>query len=129
MSGLSPSQNRSIPTHGGVVWSWLCWAVWQVSDRTREGLAVRRSIGLHLGRLPLGYCNGLCSTCNDVNGRGYCPLHGGPDRAESQRGRVAVPHPVDRHAISLIKDLYLAGESFREIAIFLNNNTVRLPDG
>src|SRR5512138_3425594 len=44
--------------------------VWQVSDRTREGLAARRSTGLHLGRLPFGYCNGLCSTCSDVNGRG-----------------------------------------------------------
>ncbi len=103
--------------------------VWQVSDRTREGLAARRSTGLHLGRLPFGYCNGLCSTCSDVNGKGYCPLYGGSDRFESQRGRISVPHPVDRYAIPLIKDLCLDGKSFREIANFLNNNFVKLPDG
>ncbi len=103
--------------------------VWQVSDRTREGLAVRRSIGLHLGRLPFGYCSGLCSTCDDVNGRGYCPLHGGADRSESHRGRISIPHPIDRYAIPLIKDLCLDGKSFREISNFLNNNTMKLPDG
>lgn len=73
--------------------------VWQVSENTRSGLDRRRLHGLHLGRIPLGYCNGLCSTCNDENGKGYCPLFGGQDRVESQRGRIAVPHPVDCHGI------------------------------
>lgn len=103
--------------------------VWQASDRTREGLGKRRSNGLHLGRLPFGYCNGLCSTCQDENGKGYCPLHGGPDRPESKRGTLAVPHPVDRHAVALIFKLYQDGMSFREIAVFLNNSLVTLPDG
>jgi DNA invertase Pin-like site-specific DNA recombinase len=103
--------------------------VWQASDRTREGLGKRRSNGLHLGRLPFGYCNGLCSTCNDENGKEYCPLQGGPDRPESKRGALAVPHPVDRHAVVLIYKLYQGGMSFREIAVFLNNSLVTLPNG
>ena len=103
--------------------------VWQASDNTREGLAKHRSKGLHLGRIPFGYCNGLCSTCNDENGKGYCPLFGGPDRSESKRGQVAVPHPVDLHAILLIFQWYLSGMSFREIAGLLNNNRMTLPDG
>ena len=101
----------------------------QTSNNTRSGLDTRRRNGLHLGHLPLGYCNGLCSTCTDVNGPGYCPNFGGPDRPESQRGRLAVPHPVDRHVIPLIFDLYRQGFSYREIAIYLNSHQAELPDG
>jgi DNA invertase Pin-like site-specific DNA recombinase len=101
----------------------------QVSDITRVGLNKRGEKGLHLGRIPLGYCNGLCSTCTDAHGKGYCPLFGGPDRLESQRGRLAVPHPVDRHVIPLIFEMYLQGYSFREIAVHLNTHRIGLPDG
>ena len=101
----------------------------QTSSNTRTGLNTRRRAGLHLGHIPIGYCNGLCSTCADANGDGYCPHFGGPDRPESQRGRLAVPHPVDRHVIPLIFELYLKGLSFREIASHLNNHLVQLPDG
>ncbi len=101
----------------------------QTSSNTRTGLNTRRRAGLHLGHLPTGYCNGLCSTCTDPNGAGYCPGYGGPDRPESQRGRLAVPHPVDRHVIPLIFELYLQGLSCREIAAHLNNHLAQLPDG
>jgi DNA invertase Pin-like site-specific DNA recombinase len=100
----------------------------QTSHNTRTGLEKRGQKGLHLGRLPLGYCNGLCSTCGDTHGQGYCPLFGGPDRLESQRGRLAVPHPVDRHVIPLIFDLYLRGHSFREIAVHLNTHQIALAE-
>lgn len=103
--------------------------VLQVSENTVGGLRRRRFHGLHLGRLPLGYCNGLCSICNDENGRGYCPLYGGPDRPESKHGKIAILHPVDRHVIPLIFKLYQEGMSFREVANYLNNNSVALPDG
>lgn len=101
----------------------------QTSSNTRNGLNTRRRNGLHLGRLPLGYCNGLCSTCTDLNGKDYCPQFGGPDRPESQRGRIAVPHPVDRYAISLIYGMYKQGFSYREIAVHLNTHLACLPDG
>ena len=101
----------------------------QISTTTRDALDARRRKGFHLGPISLGYCNGLCSTCADVNGAGYCPLHGGLDRPESQRGHLAVPHPVDQHVIPLIFQLYQQNFSFREIAIYLNNTSFKLPDG
>jgi DNA invertase Pin-like site-specific DNA recombinase len=101
----------------------------QTSGNTRTGLDARRRNGLHLGHLPLGYCNGLCTTCTDANGQGYCPLFGGPDRPESQRGKLAVPHPIDQYVIPLIFDLYLQGFSHREIAAYLNTTQIPLPDG
>jgi DNA invertase Pin-like site-specific DNA recombinase len=103
--------------------------VLQTSDRNREIFNVVRSRGKQLGRNPLGYCNGLCSTCTDFNGEGYCPLFGGPDRPESLRGTLMVPHPIDRHAIVMIYALYRQGLSFRDIAEYLNNSLVTLPDG
>lgn len=103
--------------------------VLQASENTRSGLHRRRMNGRQLGRIPVGYCNGLCSTCKDENGKDYCPLYGGQDRPESQRGKIAVPHPVDRHLIPLIYKLYQDGMSFREVANYLNNNFIKLPDG
>jgi DNA invertase Pin-like site-specific DNA recombinase len=103
--------------------------LWQTSANITEALGKRRAKGNYLGRIPLGYCNGLCTTCNDENGKGYCPLYGGNDRPESKRGSIAVPHPIDRHVIPLIYDLYAENMSFREIADFLNNSAVTLPDG
>ncbi len=101
----------------------------QTSDRNREILGNVRSKGKQLGRYPLGYCNGLCSTCTDFNGKNYCPLYGGLDRPESMRGKLMIPHPIDRHAIVLIYDLYQQGLSFRDIQDYLNNSFVTLPDG
>ena len=101
----------------------------QTSTNTRTALHARRQKGLNLGRIPLGYCNGLCSTCTDINGAGYCPLYGGSDRPESKRGRIAVPHPVDQQVIPLIFQLYQQNFSFREISVYLNHTSFKLPDG
>lgn len=101
----------------------------QTSERTREAKSERIRRGLPNGNIPLGYCNGLCSTCKDLHGPGYCPLVGGIDRAESQRGRIAVIHPIDRHVILLVVNLYLQHWSYREIASHLNCNKFTLPDG
>ena len=104
--------------------------LWQTSANITEALGKRRSKGNHLGRIPLGYCNGLCRTCTDENGKGYCPLYGGNDRPESMRGSIAVPHPIDRYVIPLIHELYVVIKmSFREIADYLNHNFITLPDG
>ena len=101
----------------------------QTSERTREAKSERIHRGLPNGNIPIGYCNGLCSTCNDSHGPGYCPRVGGTDRTDSQRGRISVIHPIDRHVIILIANLYLQHWSYREIADYLNRNTFTLPDG
>jgi DNA invertase Pin-like site-specific DNA recombinase len=103
--------------------------LWQTSERVRETLGQARSKGKQLGRIPLGYCNGLCSTCTNENGKEYCTLYCSADRPESRRGKVMVPHPVDRHVIPLIFNLYEQGMSFQQIANYLNNNLFTLPDG
>ncbi|MBN1666911.1 MAG: recombinase family protein [Anaerolineales bacterium] len=103
--------------------------VWQTSVRVREIKAELSRKGHHNGTVPIGYCNGLCSTCSDLNGPGYCPLAGGPDRPESQRGRIPVAHPVDRHAILLAHTLYNQGMSYQDIANHFNLHHFRLPDG
>ena len=103
--------------------------VWQASERTREAKKKRVDKGLQNGRIPIGYCNGLCKYCDDPNGPGYCPLVGNEDRVESQRGRVAVPHPADRHLIAWVTHEYSEGKSYREIAHFLNSHSFILPNG
>jgi len=101
----------------------------QTSERTREAKSERIRRGLPNGNIPLGYCNGLCSTCTDSHGPDYCPRVGNADRPESQRGRIAVAHPIDQHVISLVANLYLQHWSYREIASHLNRNMFTLPDG
>ena len=101
----------------------------QTSERTREAKSERIRRGLPNGNIPLGYCNGLCSTCNDSHGPDYCSRVGSTDRPDSQRGRIAVIHPIDRHVITLVANLYLQHWSYREIASHLNRNTFTLPDG
>ena len=103
--------------------------VWQTSVRVREVKAEMSRRGLHNGLPPYGYCNGLCATCTDLNGPAYCALVGHLDRAESQRGRVPVPHPIDQHAVRLIHALYAKGYSDLDVAHHLNTHRFRLPDG
>mgnify|MGYP000436371189 CR=1 FL=1 len=99
--------------------------VWNASERVRAAKRARREKGLHNGGYRLGYCNGLCSTCTDPNGAGYCLLYGSP---ESQRGRIQSPHPVEQHAVRLIAHEYAAGKSAREIAEYLNTTQFQLPE-
>ena len=103
--------------------------VWQTSVRVREIKAELARKGHHNGLAPFGYCNGLCSTCADRNGPGYCPLVGQSDRLESQRGRIPVPHPIDSHGAVLIHSLYGQGMSYQDIANHLNAHRFQLPDG
>jgi len=103
--------------------------VWQTSIRIKEIKAEMVRRGLHNGLPPFGYCNGLCATCTDPNGQGYCPWVGQPDRPESKRGRVPVTHPIDQHAVRLIHTLYNDGFSYKDIADYLNTHAFTLPDG
>ena len=103
--------------------------IWQSSARTREAKLERVMNGLSNASFRFGYCNGLCSTCTDPNGKDYCPLFSGPDRVESQRGRIAVPHPIESHAVRMAANLYAQGKSDLEVADDLNRHLFRLPDG
>lgn len=103
--------------------------IWQSSARTREAKLERVMKGLSNASFRFGYCNGLCSTCTDPNGKGYCPQYGKPDRVESQRGRIAVPHPIEAHAVRIAANLYAQGKSDLEVAHELNRHLFRLPDG
>lgn len=103
--------------------------IWQSSARTREAKLERVMRGLSNASFRFGYCNGLCSTCTDPNGKDYCPQYGGPDRVESQRGRIAVPHPVEAQGVRMAANLYAQGKSDLEVADDLNRYMFRLPDG
>ena len=103
--------------------------VWQASEKTREAKKKRVDKGLQNGRIPIGYCNGMCKYCNDPNGPGYCPRVGDDDRLESKRGLIAVPHPIDRHLVVWVTYQYSKGKSYREIANFLNTHTFTLENG
>jgi DNA invertase Pin-like site-specific DNA recombinase len=102
--------------------------IFTASERGRLAAQERAKKGLHRGGYRLGYCNGLCSSCTDPNGKDYCPLFGGPDRPESQRGRIQVPHPIEMHVIRLIAYLFRDGLSSREISDYLNENEFIIPE-
>jgi len=103
--------------------------IWQSSARTREAKLERVMRGLSNASFRFGYCNGLCSTCTDPNGKDYCPQYGSPDRVESHRGRIAVPHPVEAHGVRMAVNLDAQGKSDLEVADALNRHLFRLPDG
>lgn len=103
--------------------------IWQSSARTREAKLERVMNGLPNGSYRFGYCNGLCSSCTDPNGKDYCPLYGRRDRVESQRGRIPVQHPIESHAVRVAAYLYHDGNSDLEIASAFNRHKFRLPDG
>ena len=124
---ISVNEQIDTRTAGGRLMLFMMAAVAEMpifttSIRTRQAAKRRKERGFHHGGYRLGYCNGMCSTCTDPNGKGYCPLFGGLDRPESDHGRIQVPHPIEKHAVQLIASLYHQGWSLREIAKYLNDN-------
>ncbi|TLM99279.1 hypothetical protein FDZ73_22095, partial [bacterium] len=103
--------------------------IWQSSARTREAKLERVMNGLSNASFRFGYCNGLCLTCKDPNGKDYCSRYGKPDRPESQRGRIPVPHPIEMYAVRIAANLYNKGKSDLEIAADLNGHVYRFSDG
>ena len=94
---------------------------------TQKGKRQRAREGLWNGKIPYGYCTGLCSSCTDPNGQGYCPEFGRQDRGN---GKALIAHPVDRLGVKMAFDLYAAGgKSAATLAVELNASTVHLPDG
>lgn len=96
-------------------------------QETQKGKLQRARDGWWNGNIPLGYCRGLCSTCDDPNGPGYCPDVGQPDKSD---GRLLVIHPIDGNAVRTAFDLYLNEvQSNVRIAERINQTTFCLPDG
>jgi DNA invertase Pin-like site-specific DNA recombinase len=76
-------------------------------QETRKGKHQRAREGFLNGLVPFGYCKGTCSHCTDINGAGYCPNVGQPDRSD---GKILIPHPIDSVAIRMAYELYVTGE-------------------
>ncbi len=94
---------------------------------TKRGKQARARKGLWNGSIPLGYCNGLCTGCTDVNGRDYCPHFG---QANRSNGKTLVIHPIESVAVKLTYRWYETGfMSHRLIAVKLNAYKLVLPDG
>lgn len=98
-----------------------------LSRRTLEGKLTRVKKGLLNGSFRFGYCNGLCSSCADPNGPGYCPHFGLPDLGD---GKVPIPHPIESVAVQMAFEWYAQGDvSDLDIAQRLNDYDYTLPDG
>ena len=96
-------------------------------QETQKGKLQRARDGWWNGNIPLGYCRGLCSRCDDPNGPGYCPDVGKPDKSD---GRLLVIHPIDGKAVRTAFALYLNEvQSNVLIAEKLNQTTFCLADG
>jgi hypothetical protein len=88
---------------------------------------LRKETNLWNGSIPFGYCNGLCATCIDVNGKDYYPNFGQANR--SQNG-IFIAHPIESIAMRLTYGWYETGSlSRRLIADQLNAYRLVLPDG
>jgi site-specific DNA recombinase len=96
-------------------------------QETTKGKVQRARDGYWNGNVPYAYCKGLCFECQDVNGAGYCPEFGKPDKGN---GRELILHPVDQHAANLMFELGMTGKySTLQIAEFLNESVYTHADG
>ncbi len=96
-------------------------------QETKKGKLQRAREGMWNGSIPFGYCNGLCSSCTDLNGPGYCPEVGNPNKGD---GKKLIPHPIELQAVKLSFELYASGEySDGKLATFLNAQEIPLQDG
>ena len=99
----------------------------KLSAETKRGKQGRVLRGLWNGSIPLGYCNGLCSMCTDVNGLNYCPHYGEANRGD---GKMLIVHPIESVAVCLSFEWYQTGKySDGLIAEKLNGYVVKLSDG
>lgn len=99
----------------------------KLREETQKGKRARARKGLWNGSIPLGYCNGLCAACTDVNGRDYCRNFGQTNRSH---GGILIAHPIESVAVRLTYNWYETGRlSHRLIAEKLNAYELVLPDG
>ncbi len=95
----------------------------RLSAEVKKGMRERARKGYWNGAIPFGYCKGLCLTCTDLNGPGYCPHAGGPDRGD---GKQLIAHPLDAVGVRCAFRLSATGIcSDRDVADWLNQHPVR----
>ncbi len=75
---------------------------------TKKGKLQRILSGQWNGDIPYGYCKGLCSHCDDVNGKSYCPNYG--QRAIGD-GKNLVAHPKDSIGLRMAFLLHASGQN------------------
>ncbi len=98
-----------------------------LSDETKKGKFGRTQNGLWNGSIPFGFCRGLCSHCQDPQGKDYCPDYGQPDKGE---GKALIAHPRDSRAAQQAFTLCQDREhSSRRIAEALNQAGYRTRTG
>jgi site-specific DNA recombinase len=96
-------------------------------QETRKGKLARARQGLWNGNPPYGYCRGLCSSCEEPNGKDYCPAYGEPDRSD---GKVLIPHPIESQVVIDLFTRYATGEhSDASLAVYLNATPFVRSDG
>jgi hypothetical protein len=78
-----------------------------LSETTSRGKQQRARKGLFNGSLPTGYCTGMCATCTDPNGPGYCPFVGLRPIGD---GKNPVLHPLESQAVRLAFEWYATGQ-------------------
>ena len=89
-----------------------------LQQETRKGKIQRAREGLWNGNPPFGYCRGLCSQCEEVNGPNYCPNVGNPNLGD---GKHLLPHPIESEVVRLAFNWYANGQgSDSGIAVLLN---------
>jgi hypothetical protein len=99
-------------------------------EETSKGLRARARKGLWNGSIPVGYCRGNCSRCEDPNGEGYCPNFGQSDLNPDFPDVSLIAHPIESVAVTLAFDWYATGKcSDADVAERLNAYRHRLPDG
>jgi site-specific DNA recombinase len=98
-------------------------------EETKKGKRARARKGLWNGSIPLGYCRGLCSRCDDPNGEGYCPNCGQPDQNPGHANVALIVHPVESVAVCLAFNWYASGCSDAQTAERLNAYRHRLANG
>ena len=96
-------------------------------QETKKGKQQRAREGMWNGSIPFGYCNGLCLSCTDLNGPGYCPEVGSLNKGD---GKGLIPHPIESQAVKMAFELYATGEySDGKLAEFLNKCPINLESG
>ena len=92
-------------------------------EETIKGKYQRALCGLWNGDIPFGYCKGVCSRCDDPNGKDYCPDYGRPDQTD---GRRLIAHPRDSVGLRLSFEWHLTGKkSDFDIGTLLNEHGYR----
>lgn len=91
-------------------------------EETVKGKHQRALAGLWNGDIPYGYCKGLCSRCENPNGKGYCPDYGKPDKGD---GKTLIAHPKDSKGLVQAFHLQASVKSDIQVTHELNRRGFR----